>query len=357
MSTPASPRPGRTRLTLVREGSVRVAPLLPLPKLLSEMGIDPDPLIAAAGLDAALFDDPENTIAFADGGRLLALCAERSGCEYLGLLLGERLGLEALGVVGRLAQSAPNVGSALRSIILYLHLHDRGAVPALWICGDRAALAYTIHEPGVPGTEHIYDLAIAITYNIVKTLAGASAEPSEVRLYRPRPRNIGPYQHVFRTRLRFGADQAAVIFPASWLRHPLAGSDARVHQEIMQSIDRLEAQGSGDLAARLKRTMYRMLIGGACHEETCLPRIAELFAVHRRTINRRLRAQGTSFQALIDETRYDIARQLLRDTRLPIREIAAALDYADAAAFHRAFRRWSGSSPAAWRAPLHAPKP
>jgi AraC-like DNA-binding protein len=321
------------------------------------MGVDPGPLIAEAGLDATLFDDPENTIAYADAGRLLALCAERSGCGHLGLVVGETLGPEVLGDVGRLAQSSPDVGCALRGIILHLHLHDRGAVPALWICGDQAALAFTIHEPDVPGTEHIYDLAIAITYNTVKTLAGASAEPSEVRLYRPRPRDIGPYRHLFRTRLRFGADQAAVIFPASWLGHPLAGSDQRVHQEMMQSIDRLEAQSSGDLAARLKRTIYRMLIGGACHEETCLLRIAELFAIHRRTINRRLRAQGTSFQALIDETRYDIARQLLRDTRLPIREIAAALDYADASAFHRAFHRWSGTSPAAWRSPRIAPKP
>jgi len=77
--------------------------------------------------------------------------------------------------------------------------------------------------------------------------------------------------------------------------------------------------------------------------------------MHRRTVNRSLRAQGTSFRVLIHEARYDIALQLLRDTRVPVREIAAALDYSECAAFVRAFRRCSGTSPRAWRAEYSAP--
>jgi AraC-like DNA-binding protein len=77
--------------------------------------------------------------------------------------------------------------------------------------------------------------------------------------------------------------------------------------------------------------------------------VADLFAIHRRTLNRRLRAQGTTFKALVDETRYEVARQLLRDTRIPVAQVAAALDYSDPASFDRAFRRWSGTTPSAWR--------
>ena len=88
--------------------------------------------------------------------------------------------------------------------------------------------------------------------------------------------------------------------------------------------------------------------------ETSLAEVSKLFSIHPRTLNRRLRDQGTSFKALIDAMRYDMARQLLRDTRLPAAEIAAALDYSEPAAFNRAFRRWSGMAPLAWRA-VHAP--
>ncbi|MGA7980859.1 MAG: helix-turn-helix transcriptional regulator [Chromatiaceae bacterium] len=74
--------------------------------------------------------------------------------------------------------------------------------------------------------------------------------------------------------------------------------------------------------------------------------------MHRRTLNRRLNAQGTSFKELLQEVRFEISQQLLRDTRLPVVEVAEALGYAAAGAFTRAFQRWSGKSPTAWREAL-----
>lgn len=331
-----------------------MGPILVLPELLAEMGQDPVALIAEAGFDPALFESPENTVSFADLGRFLAFCAIRTECPSLGLRVGERGGLDVMGIVGDLARHSPDVGSALRNITLYLHLHDRGAIPSLCVSGDRAMLAYALFQPDVPGTELIYDGAVAISYNILKALAGPGWEASEVCLSRRRPADIESYSRFFCTDLRFGAEYNAVVFPASWLDRPLGGTPELAQRQIMQEIEALEARGAGDLAAQLRLVLRRLLIGGACKEETCLARVAELFAIHRRTINRRLRAQGTSFQRLIDEARYEIARQLLRDTGLTITEVAAVLDYTDPAAFNHAFRRWSGTSPSAWRA-AHAP--
>jgi AraC-like DNA-binding protein len=349
-----APRRYRSRLALVEEGSLRMAPILGAPGLLATMDVDPGAVIAEAGLDAALFEDEENIIPFTDLGRFLALCAAHTGCPHFGLLLGQSAGLDVLGLVGCLARHSPDIGSALRNTILYLHLHDRGAVPTLQVSGDRALIAYTIYRAEVPGTEQIYDCALAIAFNILKSLAGPSWKPTEVRLHRAMPAQIAPYRRVFRTRPHFGADQSAIVFAASWLDRPLGGADALVRQDIMQEIDALDAQGTGDMASQLRRMLRRMLIGGACQSETSLAQVAEIFAIHKRTLNRRLRDQGTSFKELIDETRYDIARQLLRDTRMPVAEVAAALDYSDSAAFDRAFRRWSGTTPSAWRT-AHSP--
>ncbi len=63
-----------------------------------------------------------------------------------------------LGLVGRLAINSSTIGSALRNSVLYLHLHDRGAVPALWVSGEQAMFAYTIYQPDVPGTEQTWRL-------------------------------------------------------------------------------------------------------------------------------------------------------------------------------------------------------
>jgi AraC-like DNA-binding protein len=78
-------------------------------------------------------------------------------------------------------------------------------------------------------------------------------------------------------------------------------------------------------------------------------RVAALFSMHPRTLNRRLGAYGTSFRDLLDRTRFDIAQHMLVGGDLDIKAIATALDYAGARPFIRAFRRWSGTTPAQWR--------
>ncbi len=78
--------------------------------------------------------------------------------------------------------------------------------------------------------------------------------------------------------------------------------------------------------------------------------LARFFGIHERTLRARLRAERTSLQRIFGRTRFELACHLLRDTGLPLAEIAAALSYADPAVFARAFRNWAKTSPSRWRA-------
>jgi AraC-like DNA-binding protein len=100
-----------------------------------------------------------------------------------------------------------------------------------------------------------------------------------------------------------------------------------------------------DLVPKLHRALRVLLIRGSSSGDS----LAQLLSLHRRTLNRRLKGQGTTFQKLLDEVRLDVARQLLLSTRTPIDEIASALCYADVSAFMHAFRRWTGTTPALFR--------
>ncbi|MBP8198468.1 MAG: AraC family transcriptional regulator [Chromatiaceae bacterium] len=344
------PRRSPAGLALVGEGTCRMAALLPLPGLLREIGRDPDRLIGEAGVDIALFADPENTIPFVAMGRLLAHCAAATQCPHLGLALGRRSGLETLGLIGQLAAAAPDLGSALRAIILYSHLHDRGAVPLLWEQADQARLGYVIHWPDVPGTHPIYDGALAITFNVLTTLGGPDWTATEVALHPAPNRDLAPYRAFFRCPLRIGARHAAVSFPATYLTRPLAGADPAAYVRILREIEAMEALRGIGFRKRVERVLRRLLIADDPLGGTSLEQMAALFSLHPRTLNRRLQAEGTSFRALLDETRYRIARQLLRDTLLGVEDLAVAIGYADATAFSRAFRRWSGTAPSRWRA-------
>jgi AraC-like DNA-binding protein len=107
----------------------------------------------------------------------------------------------------------------------------------------------------------------------------------------------------------------------------------------------LEAQAQArtdfGLVFRLRRTLSTLLLAKAATGDE----VAKLLSMHHRTLNRRLRAEGTTFQQVLDEVRFEAACQLLDTARIPITEIAVSLGYAEPSAFSRAFRRWSGTTP------------
>jgi AraC-like DNA-binding protein len=336
--------------TAVNDGCIRAAPLAGASGLLRELGAEPAAVFAQAGVDPRLFECPDNIVPFSAAGRLLLACASATDCPHFGLLLGERTGIECLGVVGDLARHSPSLGLALRNMVLHLHLHDRGAVPTLAIADGEARLGYAIYQPGVAGTVQIYDLAAAIACNLVRDLCGQTLRPQRVLLAHDRPADPALYRQVFGVRPRFAAEQTAVAFPAVWLDRPLPDADAVRYRKLESRIAELSAATRGDLAAQVRRVTCNLLLCG----QGSLESVSGLFALHPRTLNRRLQAQGTSYRQLREECRLALSCQYLRDTELPMAEIAARLVYADSAAFTHAFRRWSGCTPTAWRAAQRA---
>jgi AraC-like DNA-binding protein len=95
------------------------------------------------------------------------------------------------------------------------------------------------------------------------------------------------------------------------------------------------------VAFRLRRTLRILLLAEAASGD----QVARLLSMHRRTLNRRLKAEGTTFRELLDEVRFEAACRMLDTARIPITEIAFSLGYAETSAFSRAFRRWSGATP------------
>jgi AraC-like DNA-binding protein len=341
-------------LGLATEGAVRMAPVCGLPQLLRDHGLDADSVIRAQGCDPTLFSDPDNIIAFSAIGRLLVHIAEITRCAYPGLALGRQRGLDASGAVGRAVRLAPDVGTALRAFVLNMHLHDRGAVPYLLADSRKAMFGYTLYCAEVNGADHIYDAALAIAYNMIRELAGPGWQATEIRLFRKQPEDIKPFREHFKAALRFEAQQAAVVFPSADLKRPCVGADAEKYAKALADLKSLEDASGIGLADKVRRVLLslfvtRVNVGAAAPDRTL---VAELFSMHPRTLNRRLRAEGITLAALLAQARYDIARELLRDTRLPVQDIALILGYAGTAPFSCAFRRWSGTTAASWRA-LH----
>lgn len=343
---PSSPgSSGRPAFQPVPDRNVRIAPLCGAPNLLRTLGVDPVEVFAGAGVDPSLLDDPDNPIPFSAAGRVIDVCVEKTGRRDFALLLGANTGPEVLGLVGLLGNQSVDVGSALRNMIRYLHLHDRGAVAYLNVTGEQVSLGYTVIEPDVASSQQIADLALAIACNIMRGHCGADWAPSEVLLARRRPPHSLPYRRFFRAPVRFNAAENALVFPATWLHQPLPEADPLLRGILRGELEWLDARYGADFEAKVRRIIRTLLVSGQCSVD----KVAGILSMHRRTLSRRLKEEGTTFALLFAEVRYDAARQLLTDTDLPIRQIAGILGYSDVTALTRAFHQWSGTSPAHWR--------
>jgi AraC-like DNA-binding protein len=332
--------------SLVPKGMVRMAPTMAVPAVLREHGVDPVPLLAEFGLTPRQFEEPDYTIAFETRARLLARCAKVTRCPHFGLLVGQRGGLASFGVIGYLMQSAPDARTALRLVVRNFQLHNPNSTCVLTVDHDFATFSHSILDAGVEGYEQVLDLAVGIMVNAVHATCGHQVHPTEVRIAHARPRSVAPYVAMARSPVIFDSPDTAVVMPAYWLDRPLPGADPVLHLLMQHRVADLVAQSSEGTANQLRRVLPSLVESGS----TTAGEAAGRLGLGVRTMNRRLAKEGTSFAQLRDEARHSIARQLLEGTRLQAREIAAKLGYANPGAFTAAFRRWSGRSPAEWRA-------
>lgn len=336
----------------ITDGALRAGPFMAIPSLLREFGKDPGAVFATLECDPQLLDDSENAIAFPLLGRLFDTCLEITGCPHFGLLLGQRAGLDGLGLVGMLARHSPTVKEALSNILLYLHLHDRGAVPTLSVVDGAATFGYTIYQPGMTTTAPLYDFCAAVACNVLGALCGPNWQLSGALLPRARPGDPGPYRRIFGLEPVFKAEQLALTFKADWLDRPVTGANPALYRALRECAETLSAGAYGDLVPRVRRIACNLLLSGT----GSLHSTAAVLSMHPRTLRRRLHASGISYRRLCEECREALARQLLQDSGLPVGEVAARLQYTNTAAFTRAFRRWTGSTPSAWRAAEAQPR-
>jgi AraC-like DNA-binding protein len=327
-------------------GDVRIGPMLAIPGLLREFGVTPTRAFNQAGVRLRLFKNSDSRIPFEALARLLNVCARLTACDHFGLLVGERFRLEALGAVGTLMRNSATVGEALRALLLHLHLYDRGAVPVLLeLDPSSLLLGYAAYGQRMPLTAQAYDAAVAIGFRAMQELCGPSWTPLRVQFSRLRPTDTAAYRRLFRSRLRFDAEACGVVFASASLDQPIAGADPALRDLLARAIEDAESRNTMSFAEQVECALLQLALNGTASARD----VSRFFGIHDRTLRKRLRAEGTSLQTLLDRTRFGIAQQLLGETALSVADVSSALRFSDPNVFSRAFRNWAGASPREWR--------
>jgi AraC-like DNA-binding protein len=192
----------------------------------------------------------------------------------------------------------------------------------------------------------MYDAAMGVAGNVLRHLGGPHWRPLEVLLSRSRPSDPEPYRQHFRVPVRFDAEVSGVVFAASCLERPIPGRDPALYLALQARIAALHGACEADIVAQVRRVACNQLLGGGGTLES----VAEVFTLHPRTLSRRLKERGTSFRRISNTLRFGLACHLLSGTQMPLPSIAELLGYAETSPFSRAFQRWTGTPPGAWRA-------
>jgi AraC-like DNA-binding protein len=164
----------------------------------------------------------------------------------------------------------------------------------------------------------------------------------------PKPTDTTEHERCFRgARLRFGAPFDAILCDRRYLDLPMPGADARLHQLLRQQLEERIAELPP--AQQLRRQVRKWVSAELATGNPTAAGIAARLKMSRRTLTRQLVQQGTTFKELLDEVRCELAERALISEDVALVEIAQRLGFREPGNFHRAFRRWTGSTPAEYR--------
>jgi AraC-like DNA-binding protein len=331
---------------------MRVGPVAAIPAVMAELGLEAESVFSRLRVNLREFADPDSRVPIAALGALAHEASTLAGCPHFGLLVGDRARLGSFGSVGSLMRHSARVVDALRAFVLKFHIHDWGGAPVLLRCQrSMVILGYSVTRMNPVALRYRYDAANGILFRTLQDLCGPEFRPSAVWFAYPRPPDIACYRNHFACKLVFNATLTGIVFDDSWLAKPLAEASPEVLRDFVKLVAREEAQQEAAFARRVELAIQQMLLGGTAAE----PAVAAMLNVSERSLRRRLDDAGESFRLLLARRRCELAQQLLRNTSLPVADVASALQYKDANAFSRAFRSWAELPPTEWRARARAP--
>lgn len=330
---------------------IRGTSLLGFVELTEELGGDTGELLERAHLPRDAVGDPDTFVSYRSVVAVLEAAAQAIGAGDFGRRLGARQGLEILGPLGVAARTAPTVGEALRAIENYMTVYS----PALAIGvhpgpGDSTAtFEWRILAARPPAHRQAAELALGVTCRVFRLLAGEDFLPASVQLRHEPLVDRSDYVAYFGCPVSFSAPRYGFQFTAAILGRPLK-SDSAVHAVVQDYLNTIVVPTASTTVDAVVKLIRRTLPTGALD----LDLVAAQLAQHRRTLQRQLAAQGTSFARLVDDVRRDEAERYLRDTDMPLGQLSGLLALSEQSALTRACRRWFGATPSQVRREAHA---
>jgi AraC-like DNA-binding protein len=315
----------------------------------AHVGVSTEDLLRAAQISAASLAGPDARIPLSAQARLWSEAVRLTGDESLGVRIGGSLSPGRLGILEPIILGSATVGDALERFIRFERLSADGVMTTLRLTERDAIVSHGPRTPGNPCSPHGIEVAFAAVLSIARSCTGRAFVPRAVRLKRSAPPDVAEHERVYRVTPRFGADDDALILDRASLATPFHTADPA----LVSVLERVAEHRIALLPPRIEDELTSRVCAWLRHaigNGTPTMRQASIaLAVSVRTMQRRLQREGTTFATLTDQVRRDLALTHARDHDAPIEVVALLAGFSEKRAFYRAFRRWTGVTPAVYR--------
>lgn len=319
-----------------------------LARALTGLGFDPAPALHACGLRLVEIESEEGLerrvpVAVLDHFWVETVALTKD--PAIGVRIGSLGRIESFGALGYIATASSTLGDALLRTARYLKLWNEATSISLLVEGESGLLWYRSLSPDLKHPAAA-DAFMTLLLAMSRQLTGEHLVPLEARFAHEAAADSSVYRDVYGCAPAFDQLEYGLVFSPDVLTLPVATRGSDRTEAFARQLGELEnaLPLAASLATRVRDMLAAELRGG----NPMIESIAAQLRMHPRTLTRRLREEGTSHSELLDSLRRELATKYMA-TELSVSEVAFLLGFSDASAFNKAFKRWSGLAPGAFR--------
>jgi len=310
-------------------------------KLVEANGHDPEVLFRDAGIDPGLLNKPGARVPYASVNRIWAKASEIIDDPCFGLKADKYWHPSYIHALGYAWLASHTLREALIRFVRYLRIVSEKGFLELEENPDGITLIYSFELLGMRIPAQI-DMGMAMAIHMCRLNYGEDLKPLSVNFTHAEPPCAKEYSAIFKAPVRFSANTDSLTLSLADVDKYLIGANpqlARLNDQVM--IDYLGKLDKDNIVDRVTAVIIDLLPSGGIADE----KVAEQLNMSVRSLQRRLKEEGTTFRTLLERVREDLAATYVQDPEIELVEVAFLLGFSDQSAFSRAFKRWTGFSP------------